>query len=354
MARFGRGNAGTSVRSLRGVVVFVLAAGALLGWQLVRYWEGAAVTGVPGGVVLEVGDGRGAGAGGHASAEAAPRPWLCSHKLADGPGRSGPVTLLDFKHRLGSLAPYVACLDLDVSEVADFPTGEAGRDGGSDLIRDVVVGHPRDVQDAIRDGRVAWGTAVHLREALLLLKEAMAERRRRTRGADGQDDLCLTLELKGRLGADEGVMREIGNVLRDEQGRALCVAVLGVPVGSLGKAEQAGLGLALSIRDDEGCAGAGRDAGRAAGAFGAEFGVLMPSLACARRADVRERIGEWRKARKGAGGDVRVWTVDSCEEAREVRGLGMGGEGKGGGGVAVVTNDVKGMAGGGVGGGCWG
>lgn len=285
---------------------------------------------------------------------------LCSHKLADGPGKPGPTTKGIFEARASTFAKSldISCFDLDVSEVHWKATA------GTAAKR--VIGHPADVAADLAAGILTASTAIDALEGIKLLRHLSIEVDRR---------LCVTVELKGSLGSDVAFMHQLleaaGTTTGTSEtssaegtGGSLDFAVLGVHTGV---EPPPGLQLAFAMRDQTGSQPQQQQQAHSCGvdphdSDGVEFAassrrysVLMPSAACLELPHVRNAIKKWRARFSQASapanatgvpgnwvgggdeerqrhsefravrsfnscgpGDVRVWTIDDQHTAKRV------------------------------------
>ena len=200
-----------------------------------------------------------------------PPPTVCSH--AGREGSAGPVSRREFVDALSPLlVKGVRCFDLDVS-------GEGGT---------LLLGHPADVAQ--------WKGESAERYSLPLFLQLLAD----------NPGVRATLEPK-----PAGLFPEVLAAVRSAPSDVASRVALVVPmdVGVHHRAAEGGRRalLALPLRDVDGCAPLGE--------FEvppslAAFDVVMPSVTCWRRPEVRALVRAAQPASPLLGAWVWAWTVD--------------------------------------------
>jgi len=187
-------------------------------------------------------------------------------------------------------ASGVTCFDLDVSESGGIP----------------VLAHPSEISHT-----------AHLVSLTAFLQSNLT-------------GISLTLEPKGSLAQAEGVL-SLASLLDSECKREKLLDLILSPavLSALGSAALETAGVALPLRDRNGCDLSELDASGGVAALPATVRVLMPSVACLRRADVREAISTWRASRIAVSQnrppwvhEVHAWLVDDCATLAEAASLG--------------------------------
>ena len=215
-------------------------------------------------------------------------PAICSHRgLANERISSHEDVVSDVAWLRAS---GVTCFDLDVSESGGIP----------------VLAHPSEMS-----------RTAHLVSLAAFLQSNLT-------------GVSLTLEPKGNLAEVEGVLR-LSSLLDSEwkRDKLLDLVLSPVVLNAVGSAALETAGVALPLRDRNGCDLAELDAFGGVAALPATVRVLMPSVACLRRADVREAISTWRASGRAVFQnsppwvrEVHAWIIDDCATLAEAASLG--------------------------------
>jgi hypothetical protein len=341
------------------VLVGLVLAVAVVGYLATRWLQGR--------------DASGSSSGRVTAREGPPRPAssLCSHKLSNGNVREDhggtPLTMDDFRRRWKEMVVDggITCVDLDVTDIEMDETP-----GGNRRRRVKALGHPSDLSIAAERGLLDARKAIDIFGAIKVMKgdkrgnaaaRAAAARRAGDSAASSSSSAgaaadgapspspparaCVTLELKGQLSSDKTFLEQLKSAMAargDEP--ALCYAILGFRPGA---DIPSGLPVAYAMRDVDGKGPAGTgscgmNGGEAADAFAQRtksFGILMPSAACLRDPAARAAILAWKALPPASASasssssslssssltssrDVKVWTIDDCDTAREMLRLG--------------------------------
>lgn len=237
---------------------------------------------------------------------AAPRsrmPAICSHRGIAPEVSASPADLLsnvDALRRTG-----ISCFDLDVSEAKSSGLP--------------ILAHPSEAEQAVR--------AVSLSGFLR---------------ANATAGVSFTLEPKGRLGLPEGIneLSDTFAAAQRETGLPASISLI-LSLSSLaavmsGPGLPADVSVAVPLRDRNDCDLADLAAAGGAAALPSVVRILMPALACLRRADVRASVSAWRAAGAFRAArrppdprtpprrdrEVHTWIVDDCLSFKEAARLG--------------------------------
>lgn len=268
-----------------------------------------------------------------------PDGW-CAHaaRLSD---FQAPSRANDFSQTITRIAKMgVGCIDLDAT-----PYNRTGRRGRSHRVW--AIGHPRDLERSEEPEHFC--SVSHLSRILFNSFSMTTSLRHHNPGSANIRLKLFTLEPKlGGLGSPKEQLRALQGLTNELNQHNLLesVTIVAQPAIAIALNESKSkhsitAKLALPVRDDQQCAPMGTSEEGVLSAYS----VVMPSVACWARDDVRSSILAWQAAGNSAGivRQVSVWTVDDLDTARAVTKQAAGPNGRRSSQPYLVSNRVDTM-----------